>query len=301
MPGNRKIRFVRWYLARGANFKSAGTAIWFAGVFALSAKAEQWVQNKASGDYKTALIFAATVLVLVFSIMLRGWAQSVINLDASNNATLAYARQLMDRYVSGRIALYPSRYSLDSTSSIEGARQRLMDIVQHCYAVFEGKYGTSDDYNKRLNFEISFMTKSYIDNEVTIASYANRGSSRPPSLTDRATNKFQYSKTFAAEVYRDNRRELMIIEDTSAPASRFHEVYTRQRDRIKSMLVSPVLDHNNNVLGALVVHVESLASSWTASAASGPHCWTSSGNASRWKNSDSIKRSQWRVALRRSR
>jgi len=256
MPGSYKVRVVRWYLARGAISKSVGTAIWFAVAFALSATAEKWVQDNASDDYKTVLIGAAAILVLIISIMIRSWMQSVVNLDASNNATLAYARQLMDRYVSDRIALYPVEYSLDSTSSIEGAHQRLMNIAEHCYAMFEGKYGTSDDYNRRLNFEISFMTKSYVDNELTIASYANRGGNRPPSLTERATNKFQYSKTFAAEVYRDNRRELIIIEDTSAPASRFQEVYTGQRDRIKSMLVSPVLDHNNNVLGVLVVHVE---------------------------------------------
>src|SRR5260370_40590503 len=59
------------------------------------------------------------------------------------------------------------------------------------------------------------MTRSYVDNEITIYASQNPDHRSPRSLLLRKNDKNIYDRTVTAEVYREVRPEIHIIEDTS--------------------------------------------------------------------------------------
>ena len=58
-------------------------------------------------------------------------------------------------------------------------------LVEYLYALFESNYGQSEELERRINFEVTFMTKSFIDGNITIPAYANRDKRAPISMAKR--------------------------------------------------------------------------------------------------------------------
>lgn len=130
----------------------------------------------------------------------------------------------------------------------------LQEMVNSLYNVFESQYGRSEQLENRIDYEVTFMTKSYVDDEITIPAYANRARRQPLSMSHRSANKEIYRKTITASVYNETAPRLRIIPDTVEPATGYTELYSGQRERIRSTAVFPVMCDKNRILGTLVVH-----------------------------------------------
>jgi hypothetical protein len=130
------------------------------------------------------------------------------------------------------------------------------EIVQRAYETFEAGYGRAPEAAERIDFEVTFMTKSYHDGKITIPAYANRDGRAPRSMVLREKNPDIYDNTVTARIYREQRPSPHIVENTDAKAADYQELYPDQKKRIRSSIVYPVLSHQNTLLGTLVVHCD---------------------------------------------
>ncbi|MCF1458698.1 MAG: hypothetical protein LPH21_14450 [Shewanella sp.] len=132
----------------------------------------------------------------------------------------------------------------------------IQGIVDAAYQTFESTYGKSSDPHERIDFEVTFMTLSYDDKEITIPAAANKDGRQPRSMILRKNNNKIYSKTVTAKVYDLDSPSMVIISDTADSSYEYKELYEEQKDRIKSSIIYPILSNRNNLLGTLVVHCD---------------------------------------------
>jgi hypothetical protein len=130
--------------------------------------------------------------------------------------------------------------------------EHIQDLMTSLYEVVQSQFGQAGSLLYEIDFEATFMTRSYTDNKITICAYQNRDYRRPRSLLLRAKNPDIYDCTVTAEIYRETRPDMHIIADTLTDA--YAEIYPGQRERIRSSVVYPVLSDTNEVLGTIVVH-----------------------------------------------
>ena len=239
-------------------------AIVAAVVFFGGALLEQRIQNAIKDDIEHAIIrgLALLLLLIIFIAVfyaLRTRIESLEEAESQKLRQLLYAASLMDQFVAGQIR----SLSVDNWSTLpsqERARRliasvdRLSDVVHAAYQLFESHFGSSERAEDRVDFEVTFMTKSLQDGKITIPAYANRVGRAPISMLKRAQNPDIYKNSITAQIYEAARPEMRIIEDTSQPNTSYTELYPGQRDRIQSTIVYPVLDEDNRLLGTLVVH-----------------------------------------------
>jgi GAF domain-containing protein len=134
--------------------------------------------------------------------------------------------------------------------------QSIQRVVEAAYQAFEAAYGQSVTSENRTDFEVTFMTKSYVDGEITIPASANRDARAPRSMILREKNPKIYENTVTASVYREERPVMHIIEDTKDPKVAYNELYPGETNRIRSSIIFPVLSNSNELLGTLVVHCD---------------------------------------------
>lgn len=137
--------------------------------------------------------------------------------------------------------------------------ETLQEIVNAAYQTFESTYGKSFVDNDRINFEVTFMTKSYLDGYITIPASANKDGRSPLSMNLRKTDPNIYENTVTASIYREPRPQAKIVEDTGNPTSAYSVLYAHQLDRIKSSIIYPVVSHANELLGTVVVHCDKVS------------------------------------------
>jgi hypothetical protein len=135
-----------------------------------------------------------------------------------------------------------------------GSLEHIQALVNALYEVVQGQFGQAGSLPNEINFEVTLMTKSYQDGEITIYASQNRDHRAPSSLLLRTQNKHLYNGTVTADIYRLPRPSLRIIEDTSL--AEYQAVYPGQLERIKSSIVYPVLSDKSELLGTLVVHCD---------------------------------------------
>jgi GAF domain-containing protein len=130
-------------------------------------------------------------------------------------------------------------------------------LMRSLYVTLEAHYADQGFLDELIRFETTFMTESYRDNEITIAAWANKDGREPVSLQSRRTKADLYKDTETARAYHATSEEerFRIIEDTTNDR-RFHKVYGGQTDRIKSIIVYPVRNDKNEILGTLVAHCD---------------------------------------------
>ncbi len=131
---------------------------------------------------------------------------------------------------------------------------RIQDIIDDAYRTFEAVYGDQNKSGERIDFEVTFMTKSYVDGKITIPCSANRSGRKPRSMILRKDNINIYDDTETVKLYLSKRPDPIIIPDTSSPE--YAEIYHKQKERIKSSIIYPVLCEDNILLGTLVVHCD---------------------------------------------
>jgi hypothetical protein len=188
-------------------------------------------------------------------------------------AVLAYAARSLqlvrDRFVASRQDLIERAHTqvaqllrdelhdLGADSVVEVVAAPLASIHRTTAAILELLHKELQDESvpgESIHFEVCFMATSYIDEMLTILSYSNTDGRRPRSLTLRAATPTIYDRTEAADLYREaaqRRPEPRLIPDTTnAP---YQQLYERERERIASTVVCPVLSASSGILGVLVV------------------------------------------------
>jgi len=198
----------------------------------------------------TLMIFVARYVIAVY--------QQLSTQEQARVTARLLAYTHLDRQLASDARLVTENNSLNHrfVDRFVASRDSLQTVVEAAYAAFEAAYGHAARTEERIDFEVTFMTKSYVDGHITIPAYANRDARAPRSLILRPNRSDIYDNTVTATVYRELRPRVHIIEDTSDPSTNYQELYPEQKLRIKSSVVFPVLAHTNELLGTLVVHCD---------------------------------------------
>lgn len=104
----------------------------------------------------------------------------------------------------------------------------------------------------RIEFQVTFMTRSCRDGRITIAAWANRGNRRPPSLNQQAIDPDLYDQSVTAEVYAARRPSPRLIPSTTRAGNRYQQLYPDEKDWIRSTIIYPVLSLSTDLVGTLV-------------------------------------------------
>lgn len=134
-------------------------------------------------------------------------------------------------------------------------------VVSTCFEFFKDSFSEQGNLVNEICFEVSFMSKSFVDDKITIVSSYNKNNRTPPSMRiRRSINPNIYDDTETGKIYKRyaaNPSETLaihIVEDCSAQNG-FTHLYEGQEDIIKSMAILPILSPHNELLGTLVVCV----------------------------------------------
>lgn len=144
---------------------------------------------------------------------------------------------------------------------IETKKYNIEEIIKKCYEFFQNTYGKEKGLSNEIEFEVNFMTKSYLDDEITISVSCNKKHLHPKSIAIRyryEENNFDnqrvYEKTETAKIYENNSTCMTLISNTSDGKSGYVFLHENQENRIKSTIISPVLSNNSLVIGTIVVN-----------------------------------------------
>jgi hypothetical protein len=80
--------------------------------------------------------------------------------------------------------------------------KEIQSYGEAAYLTFKDKFGHGSDLTERINFEVTFMTRSYVDEEITVPACANRKSRTPRSMVLWPEDKTIYRETETAKIYR---------------------------------------------------------------------------------------------------
>ncbi len=253
-------RTLRWFDALPEGVRIFGGALATAVVFYFAALLSTWISSVFQfGGYWALLAHAIVVIIFITFVAVVSRSLAVIRnerqrVTSERRDALMLAYSNMDRFESGLLSqVRNTKISADTfVERFVTSLTCVQKIVEAVYNTFEAAYGRSSDSDERTDFEATFMTKSYTDGEITIPASANREGRTPRSMVLRAKNSKIYENTVTATIYRADRPTIHITEDTEAEP--YEEIYPRQKDRIKSSIVFPVLSDTNELLGTLVVH-----------------------------------------------
>lgn len=259
-------RLVRWYDRLGVLKLFIGaiaTAIPFYGGALLSyyiTEVAALKQPVVLGVH--AAVFVFFIACLVFVLRYAQFVREQLREEEKNRASaITRAYTFMDEMTVKRLAALQDKDALGAhfIEVYVTSVSCIQHIVQSAYQTFEASFAHPERQDKRVEFEVTFMTKSYRDGGITIPCWANRDARRPRSLIERENNAHVFENTVTAEVYREAERDhnphMHIVADTSKD-EHYHEVYPEQKKRIKSTIVYPVLSDRYELLGTLVVHCD---------------------------------------------
>lgn len=211
-----------------------------------------WVTLGTTGVVAIALIFARVISEGVEAIRIADAAAGELEQKVFGAArTFAEDAVLMD--IQDLAAIDPSHEGAILVP--ENPLGAMRALVRSAYRTLEAHFGEAPQVGDRIEFEVTFMTQSYIDGEITIAAWANRQGRRPASMNQRETNSKTYNTTVTAEVYRMQRPRPRIVEDTTKDQN-YHEIYPGQKDRIRSSIIWPVFSSEHQLVGTMVMHCD---------------------------------------------
>ncbi len=222
-----------------------------------------WIQNisgKKLAAHAIIIIILLTFLVWIYY-TLRVTREKMQMLEIKRNRALLQAYSYINRYIMDNLTAFHK--GLDSYNNFNDNRlltktlfrsyENFQLLSEMLYNTLESHFGDEENIENRIEFEVTFMTRSYIDGEITIPVCANRDKRAPRSMLLRKENHYIYNDTVTAEIYRDVRPKPRIIENT-ADNNNYKEIYSGQKSRIQSSIIYPVLSDTNELLGTLVVH-----------------------------------------------
>ena len=202
-------------------------------------------------------IFGILIIIIVFfyRILIFYYNAYLYEEKLEHNA-LYHAFTLCDRRIieSHRVIKNVFGDPINKLGELIASIDRIQNIIDDAYRTFESVYGNQDTIGERIDFEVTFMTKSHIDGTITIPCSANRTGHKPRSMHLRKDNINIYEDTETAKLYISKRPDPVIISDTTS--AEYSEIYPKQKLRIKSSIIYPVLCEDNILLGTIVVHCD---------------------------------------------
>jgi GAF domain-containing protein len=207
--------------------------------------------------------FAAVAVLVFIYISIVNYAERILEErgqdELERRRAISYAVSQGNNLISMQISEMQRAIADQDVSPIDAlcCVACMKEIVRKTYQYFESHHGQSERFSDRIDFEVTFMTRSYIDDGITIPAYENRQGRAPFSMKDRPNNSHLYDRTVTASVYKETRPNIRIVEDTADPKSRYTELYDGQKERIRSSVIYPVLSTANELIGTLVVHCNS--------------------------------------------
>jgi len=256
------MKFVIWYYKQPPIVKALFNSCVSAFAFIFSAIIPNELVNSLQifKFYQKALIYIGVFSLVFISYFLAFvlFKSKKEKMEAEQKAEdeltlLAYTK--CDKIITDEMAMYSNNCSIEKLFVGEPLNI-IQKIVSAAYETFDDYYGNSVNPTERIKFEVTFMSKSYIDGGITIPASQNRENRIPTSLQLRKGRADFYNNTITASIYREARPSIHIIEDTSDPRSGYEELYPNQQKRIQSTIVFPVLSNENILLGTLVVHCD---------------------------------------------
>ncbi len=254
-------RAIAWYRRLTPFKKSLILSVFFVVPAVITAVMDYYVQSSFTE-------FRINLLVLVGLFFLFVVAQSYIRLRAEtiDKATESQQNALGQAYASldGIVALRMKKpdaasalYQADGSSQLLfevsiASLEHVESLVAALYEVVQSQFGQAGSLLGSIDFEVTFMTRSYQDGKLTVYACRNRDYREPRSLILRRENTDIYERTVTAQVYRAPRPEMQVVEDTREEA--YEELYPGQLERIRSSVICPVLSDRNELLGTIVVH-----------------------------------------------
>lgn len=233
------------------------TAVTFYGAAFLSLNIESTIQTEQSFLYVHLPVFLLVLTALVFLFNFFSTTVEIVREKREHQKdTISHAYVQVDRLLSNRSAVI-ERSSGDRellAKQFTYSLNNVKSIIDTTYNIFESVYGRSALPANRIDFEVTFMTKSLKDNEITIPAAANRDHKQPRSMIMRNADTTIYDNTVTAEIYEMDRPQMRIISDTTKES--YAELYEDQKKRICSSVVYPVLSNSNRLLGTIVVHCD---------------------------------------------
>lgn len=138
--------------------------------------------------YNVIFHFVVIVILLTMVISVAGlykhYKNSLERDKRVERELLLHSYNLCDRLISEK--LYKLKDNIDSDLKFVDAYivslNNIKQIVYAAYSTFEGTFGKSIDVKQRIDFEVTFMTKSYKDGGITIPASANRDNKSPRSM-----------------------------------------------------------------------------------------------------------------------
>lgn len=253
---------VRWLMALPPNKRLIGHSFITAASFYGATFLVEFIANATQFTGWLQFVLHAAVFVVLLTLLVALYSQISDAMDRERKElekfreTLSHAHQ-----VCGRVLIR----QLDKTENAQGSVDRVKEflcsdlediklLVQAAYETLEAAYGKSSSPMDRIDFEVTFMTKSFKDREITIPAAWNSDGRLPRSMILRAGNPAIYSKSVTAKVYAMESPRTQIIPSTSA--IEYEELYPEQTQRIKSSIVYPIRSGSNELLGTLVVHCD---------------------------------------------
>lgn len=203
------------------------------------------------------LIISLITIVILVSKIFKSYQEKLKNEIEEEKATLFQAYTLCDRAITNRLKIIKENgYEKAYQNELITSKEALQEIINAAYLTFESTYGKAFVENDRINFEVTFMTRSYIDGYITIPASANKDGRSPLSMVLRKEKPTIYENTVSANIYRETRPNVKIIEDTANQKFGYQVLYPTQLDRIKSSIISPIFSDTNELLGTLVIHCD---------------------------------------------
>jgi hypothetical protein len=146
------------------------------------------------------------------------------------------------------------RFEINDPKVGPASVQLMQNACRDLYETLETDFGLGVSVSEHIEFEVTFMTRSLIDNEITIAAWANRGARAPKSLAKRSQDPKLYTGTETDRLYQDENRTPRFVSSTDTQT--YKELYPGQKTRIKSSVIWPVVDDEFALRGTLVVHCD---------------------------------------------
>jgi hypothetical protein len=215
------------------------------------------VTHDVTGDLKFWLLVAGglvacllmTALATAFDTFARRGREKL----AREYATHRSGYQTLNREISQYIAL-ARKFDVADRQLGSAAVQLMNNACRDLYETLETEYGLGVSVSEHIEFEVTFMTRSIIDNEITIAAWMNRDARAPKSLALRSQDLTLYRGTETDILYQDQNRTPRFVDSTDNQP--YKELYPAQKTRIKSSVIWPVVDDEFTLHGTLVVHCD---------------------------------------------
>lgn len=265
---------VRFYESCSPNIQTLLAALPVAVVFYFTALLGTWISQLWQGPngwlkvfiHGVVFVFVATLFVFFVEQFKAVRAQICLQREEADRKVvvqkerereaLATAHAHCDRVLSsiiGRIA--PHGSPAEFLELYCGSIHVIKEFVKAAYLTFSDRYGDGSDPMTRINFEVTFMTVSYIDNQITIPACANRDNRQPRSMVLRLAKPDIYKNTETAKIYGAARPEPVIVNDTRQFPN-YDQLYPGELDRLRSSIIYPILSDRNELLGTLVAHCD---------------------------------------------